>query len=217
MGFGISLMSSHSVTQVWMARWTARFVDFIVWIFSERSIAVFQQLFLMEGVEERLAEQASKYPHLYNASLPFYKDAQVLLNSWREISKTIGLTLVECKAWWKKLPYVSTSSVTRTLSTDDCSPKYKCRSLSGTFFFWQRPFQKYQRHKYKSSLTVVETLFCNVWWVSVAWSYQTLVHFICTEILGSLHWQSFPWCRVLCWSFKLLDLPRDTRSAITNH
>ena len=56
----------------------------------------------MEGIEERLAKQVRKYPHLYNVSLPFYEDAQVALKSWGEISESIGLTVVECKARWKK-------------------------------------------------------------------------------------------------------------------
>ena len=51
----------------------------------------------MDGIEGRLAEQVRKYPHLYNASLTFYKDAQVLLHSWGEISETIGLTVVEIR------------------------------------------------------------------------------------------------------------------------
>ena len=70
-------------------------------------------------MEERLAEQARKYPHLYNASLPFYKTIQLTSSA-----------------------YVRTSSVTRTLSTGDGLPKYKCSSLSDTFLFSSATFSK---------------------------------------------------------------------------
>ena len=90
----------------------------------------------MEGIEERLAELVRKYPHLYNASLPYYKDAQMISpdesatkdnNVRAEVWKaTVGVRLRQ---------YVSTSSVTWPLSGGDCSLKHKCSNMSDTLFF----------------------------------------------------------------------------------
>ncbi|XP_029372282.1 uncharacterized protein LOC115052351 [Echeneis naucrates] len=57
----------------------------------------------MYQVEKRLIEEVRKYEHLYNSSSPHYKDCQMTQNSWREISRKIGLDLVDCLKRWKNL------------------------------------------------------------------------------------------------------------------
>ena len=51
----------------------------------------------MEGIEERLAELVRKYPHLYNASLPYYKDAQ-MISPDESATKDNNVTAEEWKA-----------------------------------------------------------------------------------------------------------------------
>ena len=43
----------------------------------------------MEEIEELLAEEVRKYEHLYNPLLKEYKDTQMAINSWREISLNV--------------------------------------------------------------------------------------------------------------------------------
>ncbi|XP_068448349.1 uncharacterized protein [Clinocottus analis] len=57
----------------------------------------------MEPVEERLAEEVRKYEHLYNPSLAEFKDTQMAVNSWREISANLGMQVEECTRLWRKL------------------------------------------------------------------------------------------------------------------
>ncbi|CAB1414711.1 unnamed protein product [Pleuronectes platessa] len=49
----------------------------------------------MDQIEERLAEEARKYDHLYNLSLTDYKDTQMACNSWKDISANVGLQVDE--------------------------------------------------------------------------------------------------------------------------
>ena len=57
----------------------------------------------MEEIEELLAEEVRKYEHLYNPSLKEYKDTQMAINSWREISLNVGLRVEDCSKMWRKL------------------------------------------------------------------------------------------------------------------
>uniref|UniRef100_A0AAV2LGV9 MADF domain-containing protein n=1 Tax=Knipowitschia caucasica TaxID=637954 RepID=A0AAV2LGV9_KNICA len=50
----------------------------------------------MDQVEERLCEE-----DIYDANSPDYKDAQMTINSWREISQTLGMDVAECQRRWK--------------------------------------------------------------------------------------------------------------------
>ncbi|XP_072125854.1 uncharacterized protein [Mobula birostris] len=55
----------------------------------------------MDQIEERLIEEVRKYVHLYDFSSPDYKDCQMASNSWKEISKNMGLDVTECTKKWK--------------------------------------------------------------------------------------------------------------------
>ncbi|XP_078138373.1 uncharacterized protein LOC139919798 [Centroberyx gerrardi] len=57
----------------------------------------------VEQIEERLAEEVRKHVHLYDPTAPDYKDHQLSVRTWREISKTIGLDTAECLRKWKNL------------------------------------------------------------------------------------------------------------------
>ncbi|XP_072108227.1 uncharacterized protein [Mobula birostris] len=57
----------------------------------------------MDHIEKRLMEEVQKYVHLYDSSSPDYKDCQMASNSWKEISKNIGLDITECTKRWKNL------------------------------------------------------------------------------------------------------------------
>ncbi len=45
----------------------------------------------MDQVEERSIEEVQKYVQLYDSLSPRYKDRQMATNSWRDISKHIGV------------------------------------------------------------------------------------------------------------------------------
>ena len=57
----------------------------------------------MDEIEELLGEEVCKYEHLYNPSLKEYKDTQMAINSWREISLIVGLRVEDCSKLWRKL------------------------------------------------------------------------------------------------------------------
>ncbi|XP_039616255.1 transcription factor Adf-1-like isoform X1 [Polypterus senegalus] len=57
----------------------------------------------MEQTEERLAEEVRKYAHLYDSSSQYYKDYQMVANSWCEIAANIGLDVGECLKKWKNV------------------------------------------------------------------------------------------------------------------
>ncbi|XP_051782858.1 transcription factor Adf-1-like isoform X2 [Erpetoichthys calabaricus] len=57
----------------------------------------------MEQTEERLAEEVRKYAHLYDSSSQYYKDYQMVANSWSEIAANIGLDVGECLKKWKNV------------------------------------------------------------------------------------------------------------------
>ena len=74
----------------------------------------------MEQIEERLAEEVREYEHLYNPSLTEYKNTQMALNSWREISANVGVKVDECTKLWRKLrdKYVRQKKAMRRSSGD---------------------------------------------------------------------------------------------------
>ena len=57
----------------------------------------------MDAFEELLCDEVRRYPHLYNPSLQYYKDAQMTTNSWGEIARTLGKEEKVCRAKWKYL------------------------------------------------------------------------------------------------------------------
>ena len=69
---------------------------------------------MVNAIMERLIEEVRRYENLYNPSLKSYRDAQmsikvkvkvfiVSINSWREISETVGLDVQECIKCWRKI------------------------------------------------------------------------------------------------------------------
>ncbi|XP_039631353.1 transcription factor Adf-1-like [Polypterus senegalus] len=57
----------------------------------------------MERFEERLVKEVRKYTHLYDTSSQYYKDNNMAASSWREISSSIGLDVLECMKKWKNV------------------------------------------------------------------------------------------------------------------
>ena len=57
----------------------------------------------MDAFEELLCDEVRRYPHLYNPSLQYYKDAQMTTTSWGEIARTLGKEEKVCRAKWKYL------------------------------------------------------------------------------------------------------------------
>ena len=51
----------------------------------------------MNNLEERLAEEVRKHVNLYEVSARNYKDHQMSINSWEQISQNLGLSVEECK------------------------------------------------------------------------------------------------------------------------
>ena len=74
----------------------------------------------MEKIEEPLAEEVRKYEHLYNPSLNDYKDTQMAINSWREISVNIVQSSTLRPKMWRKLrdKYVRAKKSMRSSSGD---------------------------------------------------------------------------------------------------
>ena len=58
---------------------------------------------MITNIEERIAEEVRKYPHLYNKSLKDYKDAQMTANSWRAISAAVDMDTKDCVTRWRRL------------------------------------------------------------------------------------------------------------------
>ncbi|XP_031429912.1 uncharacterized protein LOC116221899 isoform X2 [Clupea harengus] len=56
----------------------------------------------MNQIEERLAEEVRKHEHLYN---PYRtdKDPQTAYNSWKVISASVGLEVLDCSTLWRKM------------------------------------------------------------------------------------------------------------------
>ena len=57
----------------------------------------------MDNLEERLAEEVRKHANLYEVSARNYKDHQMSINSWEQISQNLGLSVKECKIKWKNM------------------------------------------------------------------------------------------------------------------
>ena len=57
----------------------------------------------MDNLEERLAEEVRKHANLYEVSARNYKDHQMSINSWEQISQNLGLSVEECKIKWKNV------------------------------------------------------------------------------------------------------------------
>ncbi|XP_034534680.1 proline-rich protein 12-like [Notolabrus celidotus] len=55
----------------------------------------------MDQADERLCEEVRRYPHLYDSSSVHYKDCQMAVNSWREISTNTGMEIQDCTKRWK--------------------------------------------------------------------------------------------------------------------
>ncbi|XP_072920592.1 uncharacterized protein [Hemitrygon akajei] len=98
----------------------------------------------MDKIEERLSEEVRKYVHLYDSSSPDYKDCQMASNSWKEISKTLGLDVMECTKKWKNLrdKYVR---VRKRLSKRSGDPGGK-RKVPAFYFYlsWLAPHIKHR-------------------------------------------------------------------------
>ena len=57
----------------------------------------------MDNLEERLAEEVCKHANLYEVSARNYKNHQMSINSWEQISQNLGLSVEECKIKWKNV------------------------------------------------------------------------------------------------------------------
>ena len=57
----------------------------------------------MDNLEERLAEEVRKHANLYDVSARNYKDHQMSINSWEQISQNLGLSVEESKIKWKNV------------------------------------------------------------------------------------------------------------------
>ena len=97
----------------------------------------------MEKIEELLAEEVRKYEHLYNPSLNDYKNTQMAINSWREISVNVGLRVDECTKMWRKLrdKYVRARKYLRSSSGDRGGKKVPAIYL---FLSWLGPHIKHR-------------------------------------------------------------------------
>ena len=97
----------------------------------------------MEKIEEPLAEEVRKYEHLYNPSLNDYKDTQMAINSWKEISVNVGLRVEECTKMWRKLrdKYVRARKYLRSSSGDGGGKKVPAIYL---FLSWLGPHIKHR-------------------------------------------------------------------------
>ena len=51
----------------------------------------------MDNLEERLAEEVRKHANLYEVSARNYKDHQMSINSWEQISQNLGLSVEKCE------------------------------------------------------------------------------------------------------------------------
>ena len=102
----------------------------------------------MEQIEERLAEEVREYEHLYNPSLTEYKNTQMALNSWREISANVGVKVDECTKLWRKLrdKYVRQKKAMRRSSGDAGGKKVPALYL---FLSWLGPHIKHRATSFK--------------------------------------------------------------------
>ena len=97
----------------------------------------------MEKIEELLAEEVRKYEHLYNPSLNDYKDTQMAINSWREISVNIVQSSTLRPKMWRKLrdKYVRARKYLRSSSGDRGGKKVPAIYL---FLSWLGPHIKHR-------------------------------------------------------------------------
>jgi len=56
-----------------------------------------------DGIVEKLIAEVQKYPWLYDAKLPEYRDVPQKQNAWIAISKVLGISPEDCSAKWKSL------------------------------------------------------------------------------------------------------------------
>ena len=95
------------------------------------------------NIEERIAEEVRKYPHLYNKSLKDYKDAQMTANSWRAISAAVDMDTKDCVTRWRRLrdKFVRAKRTFKSRSGDAGGQKMPAIL---TFLSWLDPFVKHR-------------------------------------------------------------------------
>ncbi|CAB1431693.1 unnamed protein product [Pleuronectes platessa] len=94
-------------------------------------------------MEERLVEEVRRYENLYNPSTSAYKDAQMTVNSWKEISAAVGVDVPECMKTWRRIrdKFVRVKKTTKGSSGD---AGWQTVPVFLTFMSWLSPHIKHR-------------------------------------------------------------------------
>ncbi|XP_053269020.1 transcription factor Adf-1-like [Pleuronectes platessa] len=95
------------------------------------------------NMEERLVEEVRRYENLYNPSTSAYKDAQMTVNSWKEISAAVGVDVPECMKTWRRIrdKFVRVRKTTKGSSGD---AGWQTVPVFLTFMSWLSPHIKHR-------------------------------------------------------------------------
>ncbi|CAB1435177.1 unnamed protein product [Pleuronectes platessa] len=95
-------------------------------------------------MEERLVEEVRRYENLYNPSTSAYKDAQMTVNSWKEISAAVGVDVPECMKTWRRIrdKFVRVKKTTKGSSGDAGGQTVP---VFLTFMSWLSPHIKHRK------------------------------------------------------------------------